>query len=239
MSPDAPTILREADSGAVALRAASLFTETVSGALAARGVAHVALAGGTTPERTYKLISRPSWEGVELWFGDERCVGPEDAESNYGMVAKVLLPHCVGALVHRMAGELGAEAAALAYEAELRTRVTGDADGVPAFDLILLGIGEDGHTASLFPDNAALELRGVACVPVHDAPKPPPDRVSLSLEVLRAARSCLLLASGTDKAAAIAAALGEPTPAVPSSLLARERLTVIADADALADVAAR
>jgi 6-phosphogluconolactonase len=235
MSPDAPTILRQADSDAVARSAAALFTETVSGALAARGVAHVALAGGTTPERTYRLISRASWEGVELWFGDERCVGPEDAESNYAMVAKALLPHCVGALVHRMVGELGAEAAALAYDAELRARVAGDADGVPVFDLILLGIGEDGHTASLFPGNPALELRGVACVPVHDAPKPPPDRVSLSLEVLRAARSCVLLASGTGKAAAIAAALREPSPAVPSSLLARERLTLIADADALAE----
>ncbi|HEX2702507.1 MAG TPA: 6-phosphogluconolactonase [Solirubrobacteraceae bacterium] len=231
----APTIIREADYSAVSVAAAALFAERVGGALAERGVAHVALDGGTTPERTYVLISLPSWEGVELWFGDERCVGPEDPDSNYRMVAATLLGHARGAVVHRIVGELGGEAAASAYEQELRSRLPAGSDAVPVFDLVLLGIGEDGHTASLFPGNPALDARGVACVAVHDAPKPPPDRVSLSLEVLRAARSCVLLASGTGKASALAKALGEPTAAVPSSLLARERLTVIADADALSE----
>jgi 6-phosphogluconolactonase len=147
------------------------------------------------------------------------------------MVARTLLPHAVGAVVHRIEGELGAEAAAADYEAKLRARIPGDP--MPVFDLILLGIGEDGHTASLFPGAPTLDAHGVACVPVHDAPKPPPDRVSLSLEVLRAARSCVLLASGPGKAQALAAALGEPSREVPSSLLERERLTVIADEAAL------
>jgi 6-phosphogluconolactonase len=233
MSP-APTIIREADFDAVSVAAARLFEQQVAAALAERGVAHVALDGGTTPERTYALISMPSWEGVELWFGDERCVGPDDPESNYRMVAATLLGHARGAVVHRIVGELGGEAAANAYESELRSRLPTDAHGVPVFDLLLLGIGEDGHTASLFPGNPALMARGVACVAVHDAPKPPPDRVSLSLEVLRAARSSVMLASGPGKAGALAAALAEPTAAVPSSLLDRERLTVIADAAALA-----
>jgi 6-phosphogluconolactonase len=231
----APTIIRGTDLEAVSVAAARLFEQQLTAGLAARGVAHVALDGGTTPGRTYALISLPSWEGVELWFGDERCVEPDDPESNYRMVATTLLGRAPGAVVHRIFGELGGEAAAQAYEGELRSRLPTDAHGVPVFDLVLLGIGEDGHTASLFPGNPALAARGVACVAVHGAPKPPPDRVSLSLEALRAARSCVLLASGPDKAAALAAALDEPTEAVPSSLLARERLTVIADADALAE----
>lgn len=100
-------------------------------------------------------------------------------------------------------------------------------------DLVLLGIGEDGHTASLFPDNPALFIEDRAVVAVHDAPKPPPERVSLSLPMLRAARVCMLLATGAGKAAAIVGALGAPTSHVPSSLLERERLIVIADRDAL------
>jgi len=234
----APTIIRGADLEAVSVAAAELFEQEVAAALTARGVAHVALDGGTTPARTYALISMASWEGVELWFGDERCVPPEDPDSNYRMVAATLLDHSPGAVVHRILGELGGEAAAQAYEDELRSRLPTEGHPVPVFDLVLLGIGEDGHTASLFPGNPALAARGVACVAVHDAPKPPPDRVSLSLEVLRAARSCVLLASGEGKAAALAAALGEPTDTVPSSLLVRERLTVIADADALAQTGA-
>jgi 6-phosphogluconolactonase len=237
MSGPAAQLIREGDATGVATRAAEIFAELVAAALAARGVAHVALAGGTTPERMYSLVVLESWHGVELWFGDERCVGPDDPQSNYRMVAQTLLPRASGAGVHRIEGELGAEAAASAYETELRGALPAAEDGLPLFDLILLGIGEDGHTASLFPRNPALERRGVACVPVHDAPKLPPDRVSLSLEALRAARECVLLASGSGKAQAIAGALGPPTLDVPSSLLARERLTVIADADALADVA--
>jgi 6-phosphogluconolactonase len=236
MSATEPTIIREKDLGAVAVRARGLFTQQVEAALGARGVAHVALAGGTTPERMYSLTRLESWQGVELWFGDERCVGPEDPQSNYRMVADELLPHAPGALVHRIEGERGAEAAARAYDDLVRSRVAGDGASVPVFDLILLGIGEDGHTASLFPENAALDAQGVAVVPVHDSPKPPPDRVSLSLEVLRAARACVLLASGSGKATALAGALAEPSRLVPSSLLERERLTVVADAAALADV---
>jgi 6-phosphogluconolactonase len=232
-----PAILREADAEAVAVATARLFDDRVAAALEARGVAHVALSGGTTPERAYALVAPPRWQGVELWFGDERCVGPCDPQSNYRMVAETLLSHARGALVHRIEGELGAEAAASAYETTLRGRLPMNGDGLPVFDLVLLGIGEDGHTASLFPRNPAVAARGVACVPVHDAPKPPPDRVSLSLEVLRAARVCALLASGQGKAEPLSWALGPPTVDVPSSLLNRARLTVIADAAALTSLA--
>jgi 6-phosphogluconolactonase len=214
-----------ADAEAVAECAARAVEAAIDTALAARGVAHIALAGGTTPKRAYELIEREDWSGVELWFGDERCVPPDDPDSNYRMARETL--HAPGAVMHRMEGERGAEQAAAAYAELLRERVAG-----AVLDLVLLGIGPDGHTASLFPDNPALAPSDALCVPVHDAPKPPPDRVSLTLEVLNAARSCLLLASGSSKAEALAGALGPPTPHVPSSLLARARLTVVADGDA-------
>jgi len=228
-------LVREPDGEAVAASAAAIFDDAIAVALAQRGVAHIALAGGTTPERAYELVAPAGWEGVELWFGDERCVPPDDPESNYLMVAHKLLRHAPGAVVHRIEGELGAESAAGAYEAKLRERVAA-AGSMPCLDLVLLGIGEDGHTASLFPGDPVLDAHGVACVAVHNAPKPPPDRVSLSLELLREARICVLLAVGAGKAGPLARALGEPTRAVPSSLLARERLTVLADAAALAEL---
>ena len=232
----AAPVIRAADGDAVAERAARLIAELLDATLTARGIAHLALAGGTTPAGAYAQLQPARWDGVELWFGDERCVGPDDPASNYLMVAETLLGHAPGALVHRIEGELGAERAAAAYDALLRERVSADGGSIPVLDIALLGIGEDGHTASLFPHNAALEARGVAAVAVHDAPKPPPERVSLSLEVLRSARSVILLASGPAKAAALARALAGPDAAVPASLLVGERLSVIADTAALASV---
>ena len=233
-----PRLIRAADGDAVAERAARLIEELLDATLAARGSAHLALAGGTTPAGAYRRLQPRSWDGVELWFGDERCVGPEDPESNYRMAAQNLLDHSGGALVHRIEGELGAELAAASYERLLRERLGGEGSTLPVLDVVLLGIGEDGHTASLFLHNPALGALGVAVVAVHDAPKPPPDRVSLSLGVLRAARSTILLASGAGKAQALASALGEPDEAVPASLLSRGALTVIADSAALSDAGA-
>jgi len=221
-----------ADADAVAERAAAMLEAAIADALAARGAAHVALAGGTTPAGAYRRLAPPGWDGVELWFGDERCVGPQDPQSNYRMASETLLGHAVGALVHRIEGERGAERAAATYDALLRERVA-PGGGVPVLDLILLGIGEDGHVASLFPHNPGLAARGRAAIPVHDAPKPPPDRVSLTLEVLRAARACVLLASGEGKAAPLARMLPGPVEDLPASLLDRARLTVIADRAAL------
>jgi len=227
-------------------------------ALESRGVAHFALAGGNTPRQAYELLADllDDWSAVELWYGDERCVPAEDPESNHRLVADSLLANIHGSsqpLEHRIRGELGPEAAARAYAALLRERVppaqeggagetgaaseTGTAGGpagvLPAFDLALLGLGEDGHTASLFPGHPEVEDEsGALCLPVRDAPKPPPERVTLSLPVLRAARRCLLLATGAAKAGALAAVLAGPDPRVPASLLASERLWVVADAAA-------
>ena len=161
---------RCADGGELAARAAALLASLLDGALAARGTAHLALAGGSTPAGAYALLRPSRWEDVELWFGDERCVSPHDVESNYRMAEHTLLGHAVGALVHRIEGELGAQAAADRYDALLRERL-----GEPILDVVLLGIGEDGHTASLFPGNPALaereRLREIAGVRIRNAPE--------------------------------------------------------------------
>jgi 6-phosphogluconolactonase len=225
------------DDETVARRAAEHITRTLAHAREQRGVAHLALSGGTTPGRTYELLGAdpPALEGVELWFADERCVPPEDEQSNYLLARRTLIdPAAISpARVHRMIGELGPERGAAAYADEL---LAGLGDGLPVLDLIVLGIGPDGHVASLFPGAATLDAgEEMLCLGVSDSPKPPPERITLSLAVLRAARGCLLLATGASKADAVNAMLGEPTHHVPASLLARERLSVIVDDDAAPD----
>lgn len=199
---------------------------------AARGGAHIALAGGTTPRRTYELLAagHEDWAGVEVWFGDERAVGPDDPESNYRMASETLLAHGTGPEVHRIEGERGAEEAAAAYASLLQERLP-LANGIPVLDVALQGLGPDGHTASLFPGNPAVEAKGI-CVPVHDAPKPPPDRITLTVPVLRAARSMVFLATGAEKAEAVRGLLAGPDPKVPSSLLTGDRTEVIVDREA-------
>jgi 6-phosphogluconolactonase len=222
-----PLITRVADAEAAAERAAEVLATALAGARTIHGVAHAALAGGSTPRRAYELLGPllEDWRDVHLWFGDERCVPPDDPESNARLVAEAL--DAPGATVHRVPGELGPDAAAQAYAAEL---------GDTVLDVALLGLGEDGHTASLFPSSPALQAAG-ATVAVRDAPKPPPKRVSLTFATLNAARRIVLLTTGAGKAEALARTLGPPDPGTPASLLAREHLEVIADEAALARVA--
>jgi 6-phosphogluconolactonase len=197
-----------------------------------RGAAHIAIAGGETPRRTYELLAAQvdDWTGVEIWFGDERAVGPDDPESNYRMAEETLLAEGSGPTVHRIEGERGAEEAAAAYAALMEERLPLSA-AVPVLDLAFQGLGPDGHTASLFPGNPAVEAEGI-CVPVHDAPKPPPDRITMTVPVLRASRSIVFLATGSEKADAVRGLLAGPDPAVPSSLLGSDRTEVILDRDA-------
>jgi len=189
------------DPEAVAAATADLVARAIEG-----GLRTLVLAGGSTPRRAYQLLAeRPlPWGRVAVLFGDERCVPADDPESNYWMAHETLLERVHPGTVHRMPGELGAEAAASFYDGVVRAS--------SPLDLVLLGIGPDGHTASLFPGNPALQAAGGA-VAVHDAPKPPPDRVSLTLETLRAARRVVLVVTGPDKAEALRGAKRGDVPA--------------------------
>ncbi len=174
-------------------------------ATAARGKFTVALSGGSSPKRLYSLLATDpyaaqiNWSGSHFFWADERCVPPDHQESNFRLahdafLAKVLLPT---ENTHRIAGEKDPERAASEYEKHLRTFF--DAPSFPAFDLILLGVGEDGHTASLFPGASTLRERVRIAVPVYaDAPKP--NRVTLTLPVLNHATNILFLVSGRGKA---------------------------------------
>ncbi len=258
------------DPQAAAEYAAGEIARALREALDRRGVAHLALSGGSTPRAAYQSLAGllEDWSAVELWYGDERCVGPDDPESTHRLVVESLLAHIPGSAPreHRVRGELGPEVAAREYAEELRTSVApaepGDLPsppiglaapdiglpsppislaapdiGLPALDVSLVGIGEDGHTASLFPGHPEVEdSSGALCLPVRNSPKPPPERVTLSLPVLRAARCSLLLVAGAGKAEALAAALEGPDPRVPASLLVSERLHVVADAAAASRV---
>jgi 6-phosphogluconolactonase len=221
------------DDDGVAERAAAHIERVLAQARAERGSAHLALSGGTTPGRTYELLGADAEALADtyVWFADERCVAPEDPESNYRLARETLLDRAeiAPSRVHRMPGELGPRLGAESYELELLATL-GEAPVPPVLDLIVLGIGPDGHVASLFPGAPTLTASAEAiCHGVEDSPKPPPERITLSLAALRAARGCLLLATGASKADAMAAMLGAPSLHVPASMLRRERLTVIVD----------
>ena len=171
-----------------------------------RGLAvHIALAGGSSPARAYELLAdmQGRWSHVHLWLGDERCVPADDPEANARMVDDSLLRHLraeKGPHLHTVAGELGPEDAAWLYAVEL-SRAMGEQ---PTFDLVLLGLGEDGHTASLFPGHPEADAAHAPVIGVRGAPKPPAERVTLTLPVLAAARFTVLLAVGAGKAEALA-----------------------------------
>ena len=191
-------------------------------ARAAREGGHVALTGGKTPERAYKEAAKraPDWSAVEVWWGDERCVPPEDDKSNYALAKRTLLDKLERGprAVHRIKGELGKDAAAAEYAEEL-----GETD----LDLLLLGIGADGHVASLFPDAPTLRQRK-RVLPAEAGLEPFVDRVTLSLPTLRRANEILFLLTGAEKAdAARRAFAAEPSPDTPASLVrARSGRTV-------------
>jgi 6-phosphogluconolactonase len=189
------------DSGAVAAAAAGAIAEAVRG-----GARTLVLAGGTTPEATYRVLAGIDlpWGRVTVLFGDERCVPPTDPESNYRMARETLLDRVSPATVHRIPAELGPDEGAAAYQVVL--------ERLPRLDFVLLGIGEDGHCASLFPGSPALGAAGFA-VGVTGAPKPPPERVSLTLTALRGARQVLFVATGAGKADAVRRAVRGEVPA--------------------------
>jgi 6-phosphogluconolactonase len=227
------------DAEAAAARAAEVVDGLIDEALQERGVAHIVLAGGTTPRRCHELLAerRSEWGGVHLWAGDERCVPPDDDEANWKMIVDSLISRISidEAQLHRPPGELGPDAGADAYERELREVVAGE--DVPVLDVVMCGLGEDGHTLSLFPGHPEVEERSRLVVGVRDSPKPPPERLTFTLPLVHAARRTILLTAGSSKAEALGKVLEGPDPSVPSSLLRGGRLEVIAD-DAAAPMSA-
>jgi 6-phosphogluconolactonase len=199
----------------------------------AREGGSIVLTGGSTPRRAYELAAaiEPDWSRVELWWGDERCVPPEHRDSNYGMAKAALLDRLeVPPLaVHRMLGELGKDAGAEAYEREL---------GHAALDLVLLGLGPDGHVASLYPNQATLDERDRRVVGAEAHLEPFVDRITLTLPALDGGGEVLFLVAGEDKADAVARAFaGEPDPTTPGSLVRAEapgRTWAVLDAAAAA-----
>ncbi len=202
-----------ADAGEVARAAADELVAAAARALEERGRFTVALAGGSTPRRLFELLAdarapfraRLPWDRTHVFFGDERHVPPDHRDSNYRMAREALLEHVPVASVHRMRGEEpDAAAAAASYEAELGGFFGLDTDHPPPrLDVVLLGLGRNGHTASLFPGSAALdERRHWVVAPFVDELHA--HRITLTLPVLVRAREVLFLVSGTAKADALA-----------------------------------
>lgn len=212
-------------------------------AAAGRG-GHIVLTGGSTPAAAYERAAdiAVSWARACLWFGDERCVMPGDGRSNYAMARRTLLDRVSGSppRVCRMHAEHGPEEGAAAYARDL-ARAFG-ADATPAFDLILLGLGPDGHCASLFPDRPEVQERQRAVVGVPEAGLDPfVPRVTLTLPVLNAAREVIFLVAGEAKAEAVRRAFGDGagSSSVPASLVRPDsgRLTLLLDPPAAARLA--
>ncbi|MGI8714340.1 MAG: 6-phosphogluconolactonase [Solirubrobacteraceae bacterium] len=215
---------------------------------AAIGGGEIVLAGGSTPKAAYgHFVDTVTTVGLNLdgttfWIGDERCVEPDDERSNYRMIKQSLIDPLQGVTtvdVRRIRGELGPVEAAEEYDQLLRQ------DGGPNFDLVLLGIGPDGHTASLFPGQATVQERLRLAVAVPEAGLEPfVPRVSLTVKALSSAQRVVFLASGGSKADAIVEAFGddaEPDPAVPASLLVPDSklVTVLLDRAAAARLGPR
>ena len=225
-----------ADAGAVAAAVADLFLDTACTALAQRGKFHVALSGGNTPRAAYELLAQLprsreiSWSDVFIYFGDERCVPPDDEQSNYRM-AKLAFLDAVPippANVHRMRGEIDPKEAAREYAAVLRT----DLGDEPSLDLTLLGLGPDGHTASLFPGSPP-DADNDALVRAVYSDERAMWRITITPKVINASRTVAFAVEGVEKAAILEAILKGPRDpvALPSQIVAPSpgRLLWLAD----------
>ena len=232
------------DLAAVARDAADRFVESARSAIDANGVFRVALSGGTTPNAVFPLlrsqpwVSRVDWGRVEFFWGDERTVPPDDPESNFGTAYRMFISQLPGVRpgsIHRMQAENpDLEAASLAYEAELRLAFGVKGDALPEFDLIWLGLGPDGHTASLFPGSHALHITDRWVMP-NWAPAREMWRMTLTLPVLDAAHEVVFLATGSNKANAIRHIRRGRSP-LPAARVRARRVTWLIDAAAAGEL---
>ena len=223
-----PSVRRFADASALADGAAAWIAVALTRAITERGHASIALAGGSTPRALYRRLADPArvpaidWEAVTVWFGDDRCVPPDDPASNYRMARETLLDHVHVApdRVMRIEGELPAAEAARRYHARLAA--------APPIDVTVLGMGDDGHVASWFPDTAAAAFEPGALAAATTSPQPPRARVTLTPRALAAAHEVVLLVSGAAKAARLAevyAQVAAGAPALPAAQVTATRAT--------------
>ena len=229
------TYVVEPDPAALAWRAALHLVELIEEAVAARGRARVAVSGGSTPKATFALLADPHhpfvnrmpWDRLELFFVDERTVPPDHPDSNYRMTREALLDK-VGMKpeqIHRMQGELEPEVAAAEYEFDLRRTFRLEGAEAPRFDIVTLGMGDDGHTASLFPGSPELDhaLTGEALSAAATAPVPPHPRMTLTLTALLRSRLLILQLGGEAKRAVYRQALEDgPVEQLPVRALLRQ-----------------
>jgi 6-phosphogluconolactonase len=233
----------------VALAAAELLTESIVSAVATRGLARVAISGGSTPKAMFALLADPAqkfltlipWTSLQLFWVDERCVPPTDKDSNFrmtdeAMLSKVPLPEVN---VHRMEGELDPTIAAARYESEIRNTFKLEGAETPTFDLILLGMGDDGHTASLFPHTEALDTMS-HIVTANHVPQKDTWRITLTWPVINQGRTVVFVIAGKDKAEVLAKVLTGPydPETLPSQLIrpSSKELTFLLDTAAAKDL---
>ena len=231
--PAVPDIRIHSDGQAVAEAAAAFVLEAGKEAVRANGRFFIALSGGKTPETLYRALTSPAfadrfdWSQATFFFSDERCVPPNDPRSNYALADKTLFTplKITPSQVYRMAGESrDPQRAAHEYEQQLRLATKTSPSAQPSLDLILLGLGEDGHTASLFPGSPALRDHQRVIVATQ-SPKDPPNRLTMTLAVINRASMILFLAIGTGKVGVVRAILDPKTEAerqLPASLVKPE-----------------
>ena len=237
----------EPDAEALARRAAQYFVEMAGEAVAAYGRARIAISGGSTPKAAFQLLADPNqpwrwrmpWDSLDLYWVDERAVPPEAADSNYRMTREALLDHVPlrPEQIHRIEGELDPELAANRYESELRNTFRIEGAESPRFDLVALGMGDDGHTASLFRHTEALR-EITRLVTANHVPQKDTWRITLTWPVIDHASSVFFLIAGEDKAAVLKEVLTGPRDPerLPSQLIwpASGILTFILDKAAAA-----
>ncbi|MDE0142666.1 MAG: 6-phosphogluconolactonase [Caldilineaceae bacterium] len=213
-SPQSGRVIVQPNGAEFALTAAGMIAAASMISIEQRGVFSVALAGGSTPGPVYDLLAEDSdidWKRCRVFWSDERCVPPEHAESNYRMARERLLDRLPEPpeVVSRIRGELPPDQAAYAYEQSIRENVPADGTGTPRFDLILLGMGDDGHTASLFPGSSALDETD-RLVAADYVSKFNAHRLTFTYPLINAGRHVLILVSGASKAVTLKAVLEGP-----------------------------
>jgi 6-phosphogluconolactonase len=235
------------DTDTLAQKAAEMFVDTAGESIRDHGRFMVALSGGSTPNKMYAILAtrnhtdKIEWENVHIFWGDERCVPPDHPDNNFRMARQAFLDHIPipPGNIHRIPGELEPHSAAEMYARDLRTSFMLQGNDPPRFDLIFLGMGTDGHTASLFPNTTAVNDQK-NLVAANFVPKLEAWRITLTARTINAAANVVFLASGSDKSQTLERVLNGPRKPrfFPSQLIdpTSGKLLWMLDADAAASL---